>query len=123
VKLELATQPGQNLFTGYGSGYVMVNAQRYQSSLVVTPERIIENRLAAKFDDLASGDFEFLLALNPQIVLLGTGAALRFPPPGLTRCLASAHIGLEVMDTKAACRTYNVLTAEGRNVAAAILVN
>ncbi|MBI2225497.1 MAG: hypothetical protein HYU44_11240, partial [Betaproteobacteria bacterium] len=71
---------------------------------------------------LAASHFEFLLALKPEIVLLGTGAMLRFPSPALSRCLTEAHVGLEVMDTNAACRTYNILAAEGRNVAIAILL-
>ena len=122
MKLQLDRPTGQNLFTGYGSGYVKVNDQRYDRSLVVTPERIIEDWPASRFDDLTASHFEFLLALNPEIVVLGTGAMLRFPSPALSRCLSAAHVGLEVMDTNAACRTYNILAAEGRNVATAILL-
>ena len=122
MKLQLDSPTGQNVFTGYGSGYVKVNGQRYERSLVVTPERIIEDWPASHFEHLAASHFEFLLALKPEIVLLGTGAMLRFPSPALSRCLTAARIGLEVMDTNAACRTYNILAAEGRNVAAAILL-
>ncbi len=122
MKLQLDSPTGQNLFTGYGSGYVTVNNQRFEHSLVVTPARIIENWPASRFEHLAASHFEFLLALKPEIVLLGTGVMLRFPPPALSRCLTAAHIGLEVMDTNAACRTYNILAAEGRNVATAILL-
>jgi len=121
VKLQLDSPTGQNAFTGYGSGYVMVNGQRYERGLVVTPERIIEDWPAPHFEHLAASHFEFLLALKPEIVLLGTGAVLRFPSPALSRCLTAARVGLEVMDTNAACRTYNILAAEGRNVAIAIL--
>lgn len=121
VKLHLAGQTGLNLFTGYGPGYVAVNQVRYERSLIVLPERIIEARMPERFDDLAAAHFEQLLALDPEIILLGTGATLRFPAPALTRCLL--RIGLEVMDTSAACRTYNILTAEGRKTAAAVLVN
>ena len=64
----------------------------------------------------------FLLELKPAIVLLGTGAAQRFPMPALARRLTTAQVGLEVMDTAAACRTYNILAAEGRRVAAALLM-
>ena len=71
---------------------------------------------------MGAGDFKFLLALEPEIVLLGTGATLRFPRPALSHCLTQAHIGLEVMDTAAACRTYNILVAEGRRVLAALLL-
>lgn len=122
MKFQLQNPTGQNLFTGYGSGYLVVNNVRYERNLVVTPERVIEDWPAAGFDDLSASHFEFLRALKPAIVLLGSGAALRFPRPELSRCLAEARIGLEVMDTTAACRTYNILTAEGRNVAAALLL-
>ena len=122
MKLQLSRPAGDNFFTGYGNDYVVVNQQRYARSLIVTPQQIIEDKLAANFELLSATHFEFLLELKPQIVLLGTGATLRFPPPELTRGLTAARVGLEVMDTSAACRTYNVLTAEGRNVAAAILI-
>ncbi|MEO6431968.1 MAG: MTH938/NDUFAF3 family protein, partial [Nitrosospira sp.] len=59
---------------------------------------------------------------QPEMVLFGTGATLRFPHPTLTRTLIESRIGVEVMDTAAACRTYNILTAEGRRVAAALLI-
>ena len=62
-----------------------------------------------------------LLALGSEIILLGTGSRLRFPPAPLLRLFLAARIGLEVMDLQAACRTYNILAAEGRNVAAALL--
>ena len=122
MKFHLQNPAGVNVFTGYGANYVMVNNVRYATSLVVTPERINEDWRVAGFDDLGAGHFEFLRALKPAIVLLGTGTALRFPPPALSRCLAQARIGLEVMDTPAACRTYNILSAEGRNVVAAVLL-
>ena len=122
MKLQLDGPTGQNLFTGYGSGYVKVNGQRYERSLVVTPKRIIEDWPASRFEHLSTSHFEFLLALNPEIVLLGTGAMLRFPSPALSRCLTAARIGLEVMDTNAACRTYNILMAESRRVLAALIV-
>jgi len=60
--------------------------------------------------------------LQPDIVVLGTGASLRFPHPRLTRALLEQRIGLEVMDTAAACRTFNILAAEGRRVAAALML-
>ena len=74
------------------------------------------------FDALAEADFERLLETSPEIVLLGTGATQRFPHPRLTAPLHRARVGLEVMDTRAACRTYNILVAEGRNVTAALIV-
>jgi len=76
----------------------------------------------AGFDGLEEADFERLLSHKPEVVLFGTGPAIRFPHPRLTRALTDARIGLEVMDTPAACRTFNILAAEGRSVIAALLV-
>ena len=121
LKLRLTNISGINLFTGYGEGYVMVNRQRHEQSLVVLRERLVTDWPPAGFDDLESGDFARLAELKPEIVLLGTGERLRFPRPELTRALIEARIGLEVMDLQAACRTYNFLAAEERKVAAALL--
>jgi uncharacterized protein len=121
LKFHLATAPGLNLFTGYGNDYVSVNGVRYQSSLVVMPERIVDPWDATAFDTLAASHFEFLSALGAEVVLLGTGARLRFPPPALQRIVLASGAGLEAMDAAAACRTYNILATEGRKVAAAIL--
>ena len=122
MKFHLQTPAGHNLFSGHGAGYVAVNGVRYAKSLLVTPERLIDNWPATDFDHLTAQHFEQLLTLKPAIVLLGTGATLRFPRPELTRSLHAAQIGLEVMDNSAVCRTYNILTAEGRNVVAAVLL-
>jgi uncharacterized protein len=122
VKLHLSVFSEQNMFTGYGPGYVMVNKTRYEQSLIVLPDRLIENWDAKTFEQLTAEHFEFVLSLQPEMVLFGTGATLRFPHPTLTRTLIESRIGVEVMDTAAACRTYNILTAEGRRVAAALLI-
>jgi len=89
---------------------------------VLTPETVTRGFAAAGFDALTERDFEALLASSPEIVLLGTGAMQRFPPPRITAPLLRARVGFEVMDTRAACRTYNILVGEGRNVAAALIV-
>jgi uncharacterized protein len=122
MKFHLATAPGVNLFSGYGDGYVAVNGVRYESSLVVLPERIVDPWDAPTFEALTPVHFEFLSGLGVQVVLLGTGGCLRFPPPSLQKIVLQAGIGLETMDAMAACRTYNILAAEGRKVAAAILL-
>ena len=121
MKLQLTTPGGHNFFTGYGPGYVSVNNVHHQKHIVVTSEQIEEWRIE-KFEMLAVEHFESLLVLKPEIVVLGTGHTLRFPAPALSRVLALSGVGLEVMDSKAACRTYNILIAEGRKVVAAILV-
>ena len=98
----------------------MVNGERRDSSVVVLPDRV-ESWNAERFDALTAADFAFLENLKVEIVLLGTGARQRFPHPRLTAALARAGVGLEVMDLQAACRTYNILVAEERKVAAALL--
>ena len=120
MKLHATRASGVNTITGYGEGYVMVNGERRASSVVVLPDRI-EQWSTQAFDRLTAEDFVFLKNLGVEIVLLGTGARQRFPHPRLTAALAQAGIGLEVMDTQAACRTYNILVAEERKVAAALL--
>jgi uncharacterized protein len=120
VKLHATRPSGVNTITGYGEGYVMVNGERHSASIVVLPDRL-EQWTVTGFDALTSGDFEFLKKLGAEIVLLGTGERQRFPHPRLTAALAQAGIGLEVMDLQAACRTYNILVAEERKVAAALL--
>jgi len=122
VKFHLQTTAGQNLFTGHGAGYVAINGTRYTRSLLVTPDRLVDDWPATDFASLSTEHFEQFLALKPDLVLLGTGATLRFPRPELARSLHAARIGLEVMDNAAVCRTYNILLAEGRNVVAAVLL-
>jgi len=122
LKLHLSNSTEKNLFTGYGSGYVLVNQKRYDNNLITMPDHIIENWQVQTFEQLSEEHFELLLPFQPEIVLLGTGDTLQFPSPLVTKKLIAVKIGVEVMDTNAACRTYNILMAEGRNVAAALLL-
>jgi uncharacterized protein len=120
VKLHAAAPGTYNTINAYGDGYVMVNGQRHESSLIVLPDKVIAWAVEG-FDALSRESLAVLKDEKLEIVLLGTGPKQRFPHPGLTASLAQAGIGLEVMDLKAACRTYNVLVAEERRVAAALL--
>jgi len=122
MKLHLTPAADLQLFSGYGAGYVAVNARRHETSVLVTPQSVTEWNVGA-FDALTAADFGFVAELRPEVVIFGTGATQRFPRPELARALASIGAGVEIMDTRAACRTYNILAAEGRKVAAAILVN
>ena len=74
------------------------------------------------YADLQAIDFETIAAFQPQVVIFGSGKKLRFPSPALTRSLITARIGMETMDQRAACRTFNVLSAEGRAVLLALLI-
>ena len=120
MKLHASSVSRLHAFTGYGEGYVLVNGQRRETSLLVTPERLLD-WAPASFAGLDEAHFALIAELRPEVVLLGTGARQRFPHPRLTAPLARAGIGLEVMDVQAACRTYNILVAEERKVAAALL--
>jgi uncharacterized protein len=109
-----------NAITAYGDDYVMVNGARRDTSVIVTATEV-KSWSAQDFEHLKEEDFAALADLGSEIVLLGTGARQRFPHPRLTSALGAKRIGLEVMDLKAACRTYNILVAEERNVALALL--
>ena len=122
MKLHREAASALNTFTGYGSGYVMVNNQRIDRSVVVLPERIISDWAATTFEALLPAHLAALADLGCEVVLLGTGARLRFPRPEIMRALEQSGAGLEVMDVQAACRTYNILLAEERKVAAALLL-
>ena len=121
MKLHASAPTHLNTFTGYGEGFVQLNGERRESSLLVLPERVMDWP-PASFEALAEAHFALIAELQPEVVLLGTGARLRFPHPRLTASLARAGIGLEVMDVQAACRTYNILMAEERVVVAALLL-
>jgi len=114
--------PNANIVTGVGPGWVRVGKHEYHENVVLTPAEVHKGFAPGGFDALAQEDFAALLHYSPEIVLLGTGHAQRFPHPRLTQDLTAAQVGLEVMDTRAACRTYNILVAEGRPVLGALLV-
>lgn len=121
MKLHADAPTALNTVTAYGPGFIEINKVRHASAVLLTPERV-EPWAVASFEALVAGDLERLRALDPEVALLGTGSRQRFPHPRLVRALNEARIGLEVMTTAAACRTYNILMAEGRKVAAALLL-
>lgn len=119
MKLHANPSAG-NMITAYGDDYVMVNGARRDSSVIVTASDL-KPWSAADFEHLNEQDFAELAELGADIVLLGTGKRQRFPHPRLSAALAAKRIGLEVMDLKAACRTYNILIGEERKVALALV--
>ncbi|MEQ1525668.1 MAG: Mth938-like domain-containing protein [Gallionella sp.] len=121
MKLHLNKLGDIKIFTALGTDYVMVNDERYTSSIVVSADQVRLDWAVAHFDELNEANFAYLAALKPDVLLLGTGSKQRFPHSSLFRALTEAGIGLECMDTPAACRTYNILVAEDRKVIAAIL--
>jgi len=121
LKLHLSNLGDTKLFTAYGTDHVMVNGERHDRSVVVLSEEVRDDWDATDFDTLDETHFAYFLALKPDVLLLGTGARQCFPHPRLYRALTDAGIGVECMNTPAACRTYNILVAEDRKVVAAIL--
>ena len=122
MKLQLSGGGPHPHFTGYGVGYVTVGGERYEHPVVLAPGHAVERWDVAGFEAVTAETFAPLLALKPEVVVFGTGATLRFPPPHIMALLAQAGVGLEVMDTGAACRTYNILLSEDRRVVAAVLI-
>jgi uncharacterized protein len=121
LKLHADLNPSLNTVTAYGEGWVEINRQRHEGPLLVRPEGEVLAWAVAGFEALAAEHFEALLEHAPEVVILGTGPHQRFPHPRLTASLARARVGIEVMATGPACRTYNILMGEGRRVVAVIL--
>ena len=115
-------QTAANVVTGMGPGWVRVGQAEYRDNIVLLPDAVVSGWAPDGFDALGESDFASLLSYTPEMVLLGTGDAQRFPHPRLLQALAAARVGVEVMDTRAACRTFNILVAEDRRVAAALIV-
>ncbi len=108
--------------TGHGPGWVAVNGERIGHSLIVASagERLAWAGTA--FDTLEAAHFEQLAQLDVEVIIFGSGGRIRFPRAAWLAPLMAKRIGIETMDTAAACRTYNILAQEGRNVAAALLL-
>jgi uncharacterized protein len=111
-----------NIIRGYAPGQITVNDEVIDTSVIVTPERIMRDWLPHSFGDLERRHIARLEELQPEIIVLGTGLRLRFPNAEFTAGFLSRGIGVEIMDTSAACRTYNILLSENRRVVAALLM-
>lgn len=111
---------------GYGPGWIGLGnqgvAEKIEQSTVIGSRGEKFAWDCARFEDLTAAHFDRLAETRPELVIFGSGARLRFPPPAFLRSLMAARIGVETMDTLAACRTYNILAGEGRNVVTALLI-
>ncbi|HYD59017.1 MAG TPA: Mth938-like domain-containing protein [Noviherbaspirillum sp.] len=121
--MKLHTTPTQHYqtVTAYDETGVEINAVRFSHSLIVLPEVAPVAWTPKSFDDLNVEHFAQIDALSPDVVILGTGAKQRFVHPRLTSALTAHRIGVECMDSQAACRTYNILMGEGRKVVLALI--
>ncbi|MDO8420234.1 MAG: Mth938-like domain-containing protein [Rubrivivax sp.] len=122
MKFQPDIPEGVNVITRHEPGRLWVGGTAFEHSLLLPWSGAVLPWPAASFDDLAAGHFERVLALAPEVVIFGSGLRLRFPPPAWLRGLFERRIGVETMDTAAACRTYNVLVGERRAVVAALVV-
>jgi len=122
LKLQPDRIEGVNVISGLLADAVSVNGVTYRSSIAIPWLGDIVPWGEGGFDALTVADFDRLADLQPELVIFGSGARLRFLAPGLMRTLMARRIGIETMDTAAACRTYNVLAGESRRVIAALLL-
>jgi uncharacterized protein len=122
MKLELDSGTALYMIRAYRPGAIVVNDEILTRSFILLPDRLIRDWEPQTFEHVARRHFDEIANLQPEIVLFGTGAHLRFPAPELTVPLLRENIGLETMDTAAACRSYSILMSEGRRVAAALLM-
>jgi uncharacterized protein len=122
MKLHSTQTQQYQTVTAYDETGVEINAVHHAASLLVLPESPPVPWPVTSFDALTPEDFERIDAVKPDVVILGTGARQRFVHPRLTVSLTGRRIGVESMDNQAACRTYNILMAEGRKVALALII-
>lgn len=122
MKLQSDPHSGANTITGYGDGYVEINKAPYAHAVILSSDGAISDWSVQAFEDLAAHHFTQLVDLKAELILIGTGKRQRFPKPELLKALIAAKIGFEIMDSQAACRTYNILVGEGRQVLLALIV-
>jgi len=122
VKLHSDPQSSQNTITGYGIGFIEVNKTPYFHALIVQPDSAVIAWPVEESRELIEDHFSMISALQPELVIVGTGKKQVFLDPKILQPLIKAKIGFEMMDSQAACRTYNILMGEGRKVLAAILL-
>lgn len=106
----------------YGPGWVSIEADTIHASLVISASGERIEWPCASFDDLTAEHFAKLAELDAEVVIFGSGKRLKFPPTAWLKPLITKRVGLETMDTAAACRTYNILAGEGRRVVAALVL-
>jgi uncharacterized protein len=122
LKIQPDRLEGVNAIHRHDAGRIWVNGELHEHSLLVPWRGQVQAWGPRSLQELDAAAFERVLALKPELVIFGSGPRLRFVPPAQLRPLIERGIGVETMDTVAACRTYNVLAAEGRSVVAALLV-
>ena len=123
MKLQADRIEGQNAIARHGAGGVLVNGVEHRHSVVVPWAGAVVRWPVDSFEALSEAHFSALAALEPELVIFGSGSKIRFVKPALLKPLIGRRIGVETMDNPAACRTYNILMAEGRRVALALIMD
>jgi uncharacterized protein len=123
MKFTLEGGSRANLIRGYSPQEIRIGDQHLTSSCIVTADSLIADWEPRSFADLQPAHLERILALQPEVVLLGSGPTQRFPPAAIRAALTARGVGLEVMDLGAACRTFNILVQEERRVAAGLFLS
>ncbi len=123
MKFTLESTSRVNLIRGYSPQEIRIGEQRLHASCIVAADALIADWAPSSFEELTPEHLDAVLALEPEVVLLGTGPTQRFPPAAIRSRLALRGVGLEVMDLGAACRTFNILVQEERRVAAALFLS
>jgi uncharacterized protein len=122
MKLHADRAEGVNLIQSYTADALLIEGQAWRSSILVPSTGPVTLWNATSLADLTEAHFELLAQARPELVIFGSGKQLRFVRPALLRPLMTARIGIETMDTQAACRTYNILVSEGRKAMAALIM-
>ena len=122
MKLQSDPHSGANTITGYGPGYVEINQTPYSHAVLMSSDGAVSKWPVQSFEGLEASHFAKMVDLKPELILIGTGSRQRFPGPELLKTLIAAKIGFEIMNSQAACRTYNILVGEGRQVLLALIV-
>jgi len=122
MKFQPDSADGVNAITRHEAGRVWVGGTSFTGSVLVPWQGEVLAWGAGSLSDLTEAHFERVAALRPEVVIFGSGARIAFPRPALLQPLMVLRVGVETMDTPAACRTYNVLASEGRRVLAALLI-
>jgi uncharacterized protein len=123
VKFSLDDNSAVYVIRAYDKGIIKINDTEYRRSLVVSNETIVPDWEPGRIDDLVASHMQTLLELDPEVIVLGTGDVHRFPPQSVFAEIYQQRIGLEIMTTEAACRTYNILTSENRKVVAGLILD
>lgn len=122
MKIESDNITKTGYISYYDQGSIQIGTERFLYSIIVTPSTIIRNWPPQTFTDITLDHLQQILKIKPELILIGTGKKQCFPANALMSEITKLNIGIEFMETGAACRSYNILLQEGRNIAAALLM-